>query len=224
MEIRKVFDFLGKYDSISIVDVGCHKAHFIDTCVPFYKKFKNVFTIGIDPINYNVKQKYSYYAEKAIDNVEREETVSFFEYVEPGCNSLLEMKMDKITHTKNQPGWYVPWEIERLTNVRKVTVDNLKNIIKDIIPTELIHLLKIDTQGKDIDVIKSLGDWKEKLVFVQIESVSTHDKDNTLYHKQSIMEDDISYMNSIGFDLFDIEDFSGDGSPEANLIFKNRTY
>lgn len=215
MDLTKVKAVL-RDTECNIIDVGCHKAHFL---AEFKSMFNVANSIGIDPCNYGVAPWYTAYYQVAV--AEKEGVLSFNEYEEPGCNSLLEMNTDIVVHDKSKKGWYVGWDIEKRVNKRDVEVVRLDTIIKkhkNILP---IHFLKIDTQGMDIAVVKSLGKYLKDVMFIQIEAVSSHDKDIVLYKGQSIMEEDIKAMKKLGFVPITIEDYSDNASPEANIIFAN---
>lgn len=62
------------------------------------------------------------------------------------------------------------------------------------------------------------------VMFVQLKCVTSKDKDVVLYDGQTIMEDDIKVMDSFGFDVFSVEDYSYTGTPEADVVFINRNF
>lgn len=201
-----------------IIDVGCHKGHFIDD---FTHHFKGKFSIGIDPVNHGVANKYNKYYEVAISDFCGKS--KFNEYVEPGCNSLLDMKVDNVVHDSSKYGWYVKHGIEQKTNEYIVNVRTLKSIIEEN-NLEIIDYLKIDTQGNDINVVKSCGELVKNIKLIQMECVSSHDKNIVLYEGQQLMEQDIEDMDKLGFDVLNITDYSGSASPEADIIFVNRNF
>lgn len=225
---RKVFDQLDLVarPAINFVDIGCHKGHYLSQVKSLGLKTP-LITVGVDPCDYGIHSKYNYFINKAVDHVTVPGVQKFFEYIEPGCNSLLEMKTDKITHNVEEKNskWYVAATIEKVTKIREVPVDSLDSILNSIgwaVETP-IHFMKIDTQGKDLDVIKSLGPRLRYLHYVQIEAVSSHDPENTLYKNQSLMEKDIYEMKALGFEVLSICDYSANASPEADVIFYNES-
>ena len=131
-------------ERLFVVDVGCHKGHFRDQLFSVVRK--PIYIVGIDPMNHDVSDKYDKYIKIAIDDVDSPTIKSFYEYIEPGCNSLLPMNIEIITH--NDPNdtnkWFVNQEIEKLINKSDVAVDSLQNAI-DFLGMNIlkIHLIKV---------------------------------------------------------------------------------
>jgi hypothetical protein len=112
----------------------------------------------------------------AIDDVEESTTVPFYhtDSRNTGCSSLL-----------------VPTKKLGLdvVNVVDTPVVSLK-MIMDHIPKnrfEVITFLKTDTQGKDLDVVKSLGDYINKVILLQME-VFTNNQYRNEQKKEDIEE------------------------------------
>jgi hypothetical protein len=210
-----------KTDRIVFIDVGCHQGHFKDRTVE--QLTKPSYWVGIDPVDHGVRHKYDAFFQKAIADVEMEEERLFFEYNEPGCNSLLRMNTELITHTVPSPGkWYVPWEIEHLTRERNVKVNSLKKVLDQVadVQDKVIHFVKIDTQGMDIEVVRSLRSYIPKVMWVQMECVT---ENVMLYKGQQGIEQDIVDMEKLGFYVYNIKDYKVEhpGSVEVDVIFKN---
>lgn len=208
-----------------IIDVGCHKGHFRDEL--FSQVKSPMFILGVDPLDFNVTSKYNLYIQVAIANVDTPIVKEFYEYCESGCSSLMKMNTDVITHKESETNkWFVPWEIEELIFVHPVLVDSLAHILdsgrEDI---KRVHLLKVDAQGMDIEVVKSLKHYLPKTNLIQIESVTTHDPNIVLYEGQSILEKDIEDMQQLGFNVLGINYpnyvFK---TNEADVVFINTSY
>ena len=210
-------------DLLMVVDVGCHKGHFIEEFRSSVRK--NLYTIGIDPLDFNITHKYNLYIQAAIANVDLPTTRTFYEHIEPGCSSLLKMNTEIISHEDQESPskWFVPWEIEQVVNETPVVVSSLENLLDQIEkPIDTIHYLKVDSQGMDIKVVKSLRKYLEKTMFIQIESVISHSPDVVLYKGQQIMEQDIGSMYELGFILLDVIYHNpGFKVNEADVIFFN---
>ena len=110
-----------------------------------------------------------------------------------GCSSLLE------------PIW--PFKGCELDKVIDVETFPLKSLLKNI-DFKLIELIKIDTQGKDLDIIKSAGDYIKKVCYIDMEDDCTKGYKGAA-DRNSILE----YMKKFDFELYKIE--------SGNLRFKN---
>lgn len=214
-----------------IVDVGCRGGDLHRTM----NNIRSTLTgelkyIGIDPSH--SPQEYDELYHIAVDNVsERIEKTLYVNPTDSGCNSLLPMNIDLITHDKDdyQSKWYVAASIEKNIGTEITTVDSLYNVL---MASELfqeigyVHYLKIDAQGVDIRVVRSLGDLIEKTYIVQIESVVSANDDIVMYDGQQHYNQDILDMKEMGFDEWFKTDYSIDKkvSPEADVVFVNRKF
>lgn len=235
MIFENVITFLHKWPdfNLNIVDIGCHKAGFMQG---FKRSLaKNSFWLGVDACDWGVGGQYDVFVNKAVDNVEVEGMKTFHEYAESGCNSLLPMNMEVLTSDNSEydKKWYIGKTSEQLSVVkeqklttREVKVDSLHSILSDVpkLKTGPIHFVKIDTQGNDINVVKSMKEFRDKTLFIQMECVSSHNKDIVLYKGQQIMEDDIKDMDDMGFSVYDFIDYGAEknAGPEADVVFYNR--
>jgi FkbM family methyltransferase len=216
-----------EYPIINVVDVGVNHGQmkqFLDIVLKTPSYF-----VGIEP-NTELTQtnKYDVMFDYAIDDVESPEQRIFYINEDSDCSSLLKMKDDVITHDINERNsedkWYIPRTINNIRESKEVTVTSLKNIL-DTIPkfqTELIHLLKVDVQGVDIRVIKSMKEYLNNTIFVMVEIVTSKNKDVVLYEGQTTIEDDIKTMDELGFVPYHIIDYAP--TPEADIIFINKKY
>lgn len=226
MIINKAIPFLNEFDTINIIDVGCNTGPFIKEVKPLLTK--DSYWIGIDPTDHGVGNLYDLYLNKAISNVEKDEIAIFTEYNDSGCNSLLDMNTDIITHDRNDKNnkWFIDRVIEQVVKKKEVTVTSLKSIL-DWIPKfncnvdNLIHYVKIDTQGNDINVVRSLGPYLATTMFIQLECVTSHDPKKVLYKGQQLLENDIDDMRILGFSMVSMEDYSSFASPEGDVLFVN---
>ena len=82
-----------------------------------------------------------------------------------------------------------------------------------------IEFIKIDTQGYDLNVVKSLGKYIDKVKKIQLES-----QKQTLYKNSPLKDEIISYMNNNNFKLIgnDYGEISKDF--EEDLIFLNNKF
>jgi hypothetical protein len=222
-DLKELFIYLNNYESINIVDVGAANGLFKNE-YSGYLNNKN-FWVGVEPNkNYNTKTGYDLWFYNAIDDVEERKIVKFNINQDAYCSSLLEINKEIITKdiTKKDDLWYCPSEISTIISVEDVEVLSLKDLLEQIpkFENELIHFLKIDAQGVDIRVVKSLKDYVKNTLFIMIESIVNTDNNLILYKNQTTFSEDNEVMNQLGFKkLFDI-DYSRI-CPEVDVIYYN---
>lgn len=224
--LQDTFEYLNNFDFINIVDVGAANGLFRKEV--FSHITKNNFWVGIEPNggynNDDVKKEYDLWFQNAIDDVDERKIMQFNINQDAYCSSLLELNTEIITKDANKKNnlWYCPSEISTIISVEDVEVVSLKELFDEIpkFQNELIHFLKIDAQGVDIRVVKSLKEYSKKTMFVMIESIVETDNNLRLYKNQTSLTEDNEIMNQLGFKkLFDI-DYSHI-CPEADVIYYN---
>ena len=185
------------YEKVNVIDVGSARASFLKELKKVYKK--EVFSIGIDPIDHGVGEIYSKFYNVCVDNVDVPTKVEFFKNMGDDQASSLFSKDGKSLGERD--------------------VLNLNNIIKDDLPKETIHFIKIDAEGKDIHIAKSLKeDTLSRIVFIAIECVQSSPRFEEEYTKGQC----IDYFESIGFDMHYCYD-TNNGSGISDVVFKNRS-
>jgi len=101
-----------------------------------------------------------------------------------------------------------PWKAGiSLDKIIKVETFPMKDLLNNI-EIDLIELVKIDTQGKDLDIVKSMKEHVQKICYLDLEDDCTKD-----YKGASSRNEIINYMNNVGFSMY--ESYGG------NLRFKN---
>jgi hypothetical protein len=221
-------------DKLTMFDIGCSNGSFTGMAKSVIKKPSVWY--GIDPINYcvNGNMYYDHRLHIAIDDVPTAAEQEFNVYADSGCSSLLPIKHDNITYdpAEKDSKWYYPCgdaynnHFDRIVEKRLVTVKPMSQVIQEhALQDEIIHFVKIDVQGKDIPAVKSFNSYIKNVLYVQIESVISQDKNNVLYEGQTHFEDDEAYMESIVFSIYHIEsrglEENSNLSPEADVIFIN---
>ncbi len=207
---------------IVLIDVGCFIGKFLRRFSQ--RVYPPVWSIGIDPVRHPHVQPYSVFVEAAVARGPEQER-TLYEYTDPSCNSLLRMDAANITHDPSQRAtrWFVDRSIEGLVRTRTVPVWPLSRLIEvHGLQEEVIHFLKIDAQGTDLDVFLSLGRYLPHCLFVQLETVYSGDRRIRLYEGQTIFEDERPVIEREGFRLIQVYDHGRVGaSPEADVIFVN---
>ena len=209
--IFKILEFLNiifkKFNKINFIDVGCAIGD-----VRQILDHSNIFSIGIDPLIEKYKKrknnlnKYNILYNVAID-VKACET--FFNITESLDTSSLYDFNTEITSIENNNGkFYIPNDIinyiTKITETITIKTQTLKNIIEENnLKETIIHILKIDAQGNDLNVIKSIGKYLNNVMFIIMESTS--DNTTTLYKDSSHFSEDYNYLKKNNFELITTE-------------------
>jgi FkbM family methyltransferase len=142
-----------------------------------------------------------------------------FNYYQDGTHSVLKTNLEEIhkyvdgysgTNAKVQD--WTAWKIE------KVKCYKLSSLIKELNIDEIMYL-KIDTQGHDFEVIKSL---EEKIDIVRYIECEVQITDFEVYKNQSKREEVIDYFSKNNFILISTEKQTF--NQEENLIFENKLF
>jgi FkbM family methyltransferase len=140
-----------------------------------------------------------------------------FNYYQDGTHSVLETNLEEIhKYIDGYSGTNATvenWTAHRKENVKCY---KLSSIIENLNIEEVIYL-KVDTQGHDFEVVKSLDDKIKIVKFIECEVQVTNFE---VYKNQSKKIDLIKYMDSNGFELIRIDKQTYE--QEENLIFKNK--
>lgn len=230
--MREVFDYIQSMDgpTLNMIDVGCNNGVF-QTWVKD-NIWKKTYWVGIDAVMHKDldQSKYDEVFELAIDDVEFPEQQIFHVNIDSGCSSLLRIRSEIITHdaseANNPEKWYIDRDIETIIEERPVTVTSLKRVL-DTLPkfqNELIHFLKVDVQGADLRAVRSMREYLDKTVFIQMETVTGTDPNRVLYEGQNLIEEDIKGMDELGFKIYHIFDYDDRNGQETDMYFVNKNY
>jgi FkbM family methyltransferase len=213
---------------VNLVDVGAYAGSFMVEIRPMFGSIP-IVSLGIEPhmVSPHIVSLYNYFENCAIDDVSAPEYKLFNVNSDSSCSSLLEMNTHMLTNNMSEKDkkWYVNRKIDNIVEKKSVMVRSLSSIF-DTIPEfsdNIIHFVKIDAQGVDIRVVRSMKKYLEKTMFVCIETVTSADKNVVLYDGQITMDDDIKEMKGFGFSPFEVIDYSYTGTPEADMIFVNES-
>ena len=140
-----------------------------------------------------------------------------FNYYQDGTHSVLETNLveihkyiDGYSKTNARVEEWTAWKKEN------VKCYKLSTLIRELDVDEIIHL-KIDTQGHDFEVIKSLEDKIGIVRYIECEVQIT---DFEVYKNQSKKDEVINYLKENNFELVSSEKQTFD--QEENLIFINK--
>jgi FkbM family methyltransferase len=180
---------------------------------------KNNFVISVEPIPYlanNLKNLESNHSNLKVINcaISDEDGEQTFYINEPHCTSSLKKFNDEV---KNK------WP-NRLDYKEKIIVKTIKlsTLIEELsLQNEIISFLKIDTQGSDLDVIKSSEKYLSNIKEIKCETFIT-DKNNDLYIDESKSDEVIEFMNQNNFILTKNE--INETRLWSDLTFKNKKF
>lgn len=208
--IHKITEFLSLFfklfDKINIIDVGCAIGDF-----NMLINHLNKYSIGIDPLISHYKNNINY-SRHTIDayNVIYENAIDIEESIQKfnitsslDTSSLKEFNYTEFTNNKNEKNkFYVP-SSGGITNVVETTTTKtitLNRIIEQCnLKYSKIHILKIDAQGNDLNVVKSCYKYLKNIIFIVIESV--YDDCSVLYKNSTHFSEDRDYLKLHGFEL-----------------------
>ena len=207
--IFKLTDFLNSYfvlfDKLNIIDVGCSIGDFKRLL-----SHKKMNIIGIDPlieiykntIPHHILNTYSVLYSVALALTE--ELQNFYVTSSLDTSSLNKMEYANITNQDEANKFYIPANITtHITEIKEtisVQTKTLNTIIEETnLKHDIIHILKIDAQGSDLDVVKSGAKYLQNILFIVIESI--YDGSALLYENSSKFTEDYDYLRSKGFEL-----------------------
>ena len=103
----------------------------------------------------------------------------------------------------------------------KVEIITLEKFLLDN-KIEFINYLHIDTQGNDLNVLKGLGRFKNKVGKGILEAAV--DKDKSLYKNNHTIEDVKNFFKTTGYSIEQIKPIDSNIKNEVNIKFKNKNY
>ena len=191
----------------SILDIGAHSGQFYSWAkAVWYNSF--IFMIEANPlhenalinITNNVKDEYLI---AALGDEERE--VTFY------------TRSDK-PHTEGN-SYYKEvnyWDIPQLVQETKVTLQKLDNLFEN---DAVFDIIKVDTQGSEIDILKGGKDLvsKAQAIILEVSFIEYNEGAPTA-------EETIDYMNEIGFEerMSLGEHYDGETIVQKDLLFTNK--
>lgn len=245
-------DVYRRYDHFNFIDVGCYNGGWINIFRALAMG-KPMFTIAIDPVRQTLADnpglghepilyEYDVFLEKAVSQQPGKRP--FYRYKQSEQNGSLRMiNKDGITFDEkdrsekffiNQEilgSMGVPYssleEFSEMKEIREVECVTLESVCDDYLSgkEEVIHFLKIDTQGTDIEAFLSLGKKYivEKCIFAQLECTMSKSEKAQMYEGASIFVQDVEIMKDHGFEIANIRNYHKLTS-EADVVFFNKRF
>lgn len=221
--------------NLNIVDVGCARSAFVNEFLINYIDKKRIKSLGIDPINhapqYNPRKNYNYYVQGCVDNIANGEVKKMDFYLNSidQASSLLEINSDLFSSKLGEENkFYYPQEIiNRLSSIKKiikVKVYNLGDLIKKYFKDEIIDFIKIDAEGKDLDICKSLGEVIKRVRYIGIECSSHSNDDLRIFKNGCSKKESIEFFKENNFEVFSCMDYEkkeDNLTQMSDLVFRN---
>ena len=214
--IKPLLKELTAYDNVNVIDVGAARGSFMEELAHVFVDAglgdTEIYSIGIDPIHREAEEKYDTFIRACVDNVEspREEDLYIHDKDDQAHSLCISVLEDGGT------GEFYPADSRR-----KVWVLNLNTIIDYhwwLFDEQIIHFLKIDAEGKDLDIVESLSQENLKRIkYIALECKNGAPR----YEGDRDIDECIEYMKSIGFDVSFRWD-AHNNSQLSDVVFVNR--
>ena len=207
---------LASYEKVNVIDVGAARGSFIEELAGVFVQAglgdNEIYSIGIDPFHREAEEKYDTFIRACVDNVEspREEDLYIHDKDDQAHSLCISVLEDGGTG-----------ELYPADSRRKVWVLNLNTIIDYhwwLFDEQIIHFLKIDAEGKDLDIVESLSQENLKRIkYIALECKNGAPR----YEGDRDIDECIEYMKSIGFDVSFRWD-ADNNSQLSDVVFVNR--
>lgn len=212
-------------ERVVFVDVGAAQGDVLHSFTRDAGLIPPVFSIGIDPIDLRAARDYSAFVASAISNRDEGPT-PFFRQESSDCSSLKRIVPSHIVYDRSLIDgirYFSSLPIDRTLETIAVPCTRLSTIIRQFnLADQIVHFLKIDAQGADLDAFLSLDPFTRNCLFVQIETVysgTPNDVERCLYEGQSTFMEDRAALEAAGFRLLGVYPFVV--TPEADVLFVN---
>ena len=191
----------------TILDIGAHTGQFHSWSKRVWPDV-GVFMIEANPLHESHLDKLAMmngdkYLIAALGDEERE--VTFY------------TRSDK-PHTEGNSYYkeHNYWDIPQLVQETKVTLQKLDNLFED---NAVFDIIKVDTQGSEIDILKGGKDLvsKAQAIILEVSFIEYNEGAPTA-------EETIDYMNEIGFEerMSLGEHYDGETIVQKDLLFTNK--
>ena len=209
-----------KKDRVVFVDVGCAIGDYLGHVQRLSRK--KIFSVGIDPVDWPGRLSYTKFLQLAIAQTEGDKVAfNLYGSSDLASSSLKRLKQENVTHMPIEAPskFYHPAPIEGAKGTTSVRTRSLAHVIDDEKIDEVIDLVKVDTQGTDLEVTLSAGKYLDKILFLQIESILSEKPGHLLYDGQSTFSKDRDTLEKRGFKVFNIAAFPA--GPEGDVMLIN---
>ena len=207
---------LMSYEKVNVIDVGAARGSFIDELAKVFVEEglgdNEIYSIGIDPSHHEAEEKYDTFIRACVDNVEspREEDLYIHDNDDQANSLCISVLEDGGTG-----------ELYPADSRRKVWVLNLNSVIDSHwwvfsdSGEKVIHFLKIDAEGKDLESLSQENLKRIKYIALECKNGAPR------YEGDRDIDECIEYMKSIGFDVSFRWD-ADNNSQLSDVVFVNR--
>ena len=227
------------YSQINVIDVGAARGSFILELGRVFSR-EDIYSIGIDPINHHTTEKpggpiihttsksYNIFMQCGVDNVSEITKRTFYMNSDDQTSSFAQLIMDNLSSDEcdDDKFWYPSGTLDTIKNISAV-VDNvpvypLQEIINQHLTDRIIHFIKIDAEGRDLEIVKSINDetLKNRVKFITLECPNRVPR----FRGEAIKPQCINYMKSKNFNVFfdmNYEDDPNNRTPMSDVVFVN---
>ena len=216
---------------INVVDVGAARGQFLLERLINFFDLSQINSIGIDPLDHGVSKFYNKFFHVCVDNIP-ENTVSYEDfYINEidQASSLCKIQIENFTSDLNDVDkiYFTPDVLNRLSNITKavkVQIVNLNDILSSEFENdEVIDIIKIDAEGKDFNIVKSIESHFHRIKFIAIECTS-HKDNLTRFEGEGTKKEIIEYFKEKKFDIhycIDHEYRSDNRTQMSDITFVN---
>lgn len=205
-------------DNCIIFDVGAYKGDFID----YFLDKNNVTIYGFEPTNefyQYLKQKYNRNKNITIENYavdEKEGQVEFNSFNFGAVNSLLNPNIEVYEQLNSQSKQNFNKSERVLINTTSLSNYMESKGLKEI------DLLKVDTQGNDLKVLKSLGSKIKftKSIITEFHYLKFYENSDLFYEISKYLYENNFYL----FSTFNLNKLERVFLLECDAIFLNKEY
>ena len=130
-------------------------------------------------------------------------------------NLSSEKKEDKVYYTED-----IIKKLTTIVDTIDVKVLNLSDIIDDEVEG-IIHFVKIDAEGKDMDIVKSLKPNFHRIKYISIECTNEIPRFEGEVNRKEFIE----YFEENNFKVFDLIDYEfedNNGTQMSDVVFINK--
>ena len=229
------------YDKINVVDVGAARGAFLVELEKIFK-LEDVYAIGIDPFNYpvdngytlpediddshRVMDHYDKFFQICVDNVESPTKKEFFINSDFQTSSLCKLQTENLSTDLNDKNkfYYSQSILDKITQIQEVVevdVLNLDTLINEELPEGIVHFIKIDTEGKDLNIVKSLSDdtlGRTKFICIECPNFISR------FEGEANKQECVDYFESKNFKVFNFINYEEDltnRQPMSDVVFIN---